>query len=312
MKIISIVIPVYNEEKNLIFLYEELKKSLIDKFSSIELIFVDDGSTDQSLNILKKLNKKDKRIKIIEFTKNFGQTAAFDAGIKKAKGQIIVTLDADLQNDPEDIPKLLSELDKGFDVVCGWRVVRQDKFEKRMFSFFANLLRRKLTGEKIHDSGCSLRVYKKHVFDGVDLYGEMHRFIPAILSLKGYKIGEIMVKHRKRKYGKSKYGFLRLPKGLFDLIFIVFLLRFSAKPLHIFGGIGSFTFFIGFMIGLYLTIIKLFFNATLSNRPLLILSVLLMVLGAQFFIFGILAEILIRIYFKSHSLTPYTIRRELI
>ncbi len=275
-------------------------------------MFIDDGSTDGSLKVLKNLNKKDKRIKILEFTKNFGQTAAFDAGIKSAKGEIIVTLDADLQNDPRDIPKLLAELDKGFDIVCGWRVNRQDKFEKKTFSLLANLLRKKLTGEKIHDSGCSLRAYKKYVFDGVDLYGEMHRFIPAILSLKGYKIGEIPVHHRKRKFGKSKYGFLRLPKGLFDLIFIVFLLRFSTKPLHIFGGIGAVTLFIGFMIGLYLTILKIFFGATLSNRPLLTLSVLLIVLGAQFFIFGILAEILIRIYFKTHSFTSYTIRRKLI
>lgn len=308
MKAISVVIPVYNEEKNLRSLFDEIKGNLKSPLNLSELIFVDDGSSDDSLRVLRSLGIKDKRIKIIEFTRNFGQTAAFDAGIKKAKGEIIVTLDADLQNDSADIPKLLDKLDGGFDVVCGWRADRKDRVEKRLFSFLANLLRRKLTGEDIHDSGCSLRVYKKQVFGGIDLYGEMHRFIPAMLSLKGYKIGEVQVNHRRRKFGKSKYGFTRLIKGLFDLFFIVFLLRFSAKPLHIFGSIGALTFLGGFAAGLYLTVTKVFFGMSLSNRPLLILSVLLMVIGVQFFIFGILAEVLIRIYYKTHSFTPYNIR----
>jgi glycosyltransferase involved in cell wall biosynthesis len=308
MKCLSIVIPVLNEEKNISLLYKELGQIGRKIPYVLELIFVDDGSTDGSVALLKKLQNKDKRVKLVEFTSNFGQTAAFDAGIKMAHGEVIATVDSDLQNDPADIPQLLKKLDSGFDVVCGWRVKREDTLEKRAFSFLANFLRRKLTGETIHDSGCSLRVYKKEVFTGIDLYGEMHRFIPAILTLRGYKIGEVPVHHRKRRFGKSKYGTIRLLKGLLDLLFIVFLLRFSAKPLHIFGTIGVLIFLGGFVTSVYLTILKIFFGVMLSNRPLLTLAVLLMVLGTQFFIFGILAEILIRIYFKTHSFTPYTIR----
>lgn len=309
MKRLSIIIPAYNEEKNIQPLYEELV--LLEKkiHFSLEVIFVDDGSEDKGREIVLKLQRKDKRVKLIEFTKNFGQAAGFDAGIKLAKGEVIATMDADLQNHPLDIPALLEKLNEGYDVVCGWRRKRKDKIGKKLFSFLANVLRRGLTGEKIHDSGCSLRVYKRYVFEGIDLYGEMHRFIPAIFSLKGYKIAEVSVNHRERKYGQSKYGVKRLFKGLFDLFFIVFLLRFSSRPLHVFGSIGALTFITGFVTGSYLAILKIFYGATLSSRPLLTLSVLLMVLGAQFFIFGILAEILIRIYYKTHSMRPYTIKK---
>lgn len=310
MKKLSIVVPVYNEEENLPLLFKEL-----DDFSktisfSLEIIFVDDGSTDGSYNKLEEIRQEDKRVKIIAFTKNFGQSAAIDSGIKVASGDAVVTLDADLQNDPHDIPLLLSELSKGYDVVVGRRKNRQDPLEKRLFSFLANALRRKLTNEMIHDSGCTLRIYKKTVLRDLDLYGEMHRFIPAILSLKGYRITEVPVHHRKRLYGRSKYGIARLVKGFLDLLFVVFLLRYSSRPLHIFGGIGVVTFLLGFVLGLYLSFIKLFYAASLSNRPLLILSVLLMVLGTQFFVFGIMAELLIRIYFKTHLSKPYIIRQQ--
>lgn len=309
MNTLSIIVPVFNEENNLKPLYKEL--ALLKKKIpfSLEFIFVNDGSKDKSREIILKLQKKDKRINLIEFTGNFGQTASFDAGIKMAKGEIIATMDADLQNDPSDIPELLKKLNQGYDVVCGWRKTRKDNLGKKLFSYLANKLRRSLTGEEIHDSGCSLRVYKRHVFEDIDLYGEMHRFIPAILSLKGYKITEVPVGHRERRYGKSKYGVKRLLKGLFDLFFIVFLLKFSSRPLHIFGSLGVVTFATGFLIGGYLTILKMFYGAMLSQRPLLILSVLLIVLGVQFFIFGILAEILIRIYFKTHKMRPYTVRK---
>lgn len=305
---ISVVIPVFNEEKNVASLFEELRQVSTKIPQSFEFIFIDDGSTDLSLAKLKEIKKKDKRVKIIEFTKNFGQTAAFDAGFKKAAGDIVVTIDADLQNDPVDIPLLLKQLNKNFDVAIGWRKKRQDTFSKRFFSTLANFLRKKLTGETIHDSGCSLRAYRREVLKEIDLYGEMHRFIPSILYLMGYKIAEVSVNHRPRKYGKTKYGLSRLFKGLFDLTLVVFLLRFSSRPLHVFGTIGGGTFILGFIMGSYLSFIKFFFGATLSNRPLLILSVLLMVLGVQFFIFGILAEIMIRIYFKTHHIRPYTIK----
>ena len=308
-KFLSIVIPIFDESKNIEPLYKELV--LLEKklHLNLQFIFINDGSTDDSKNRIINLQKNDKIIKIIEFTKNYGQTAAFDAGIKNADGQIIVTIDGDLQNDPSDIPLLLEKLESGFDVVAGWRRERRDPFSKRFFSFWANILRQKLTGETIHDSGCSLRVYRKEVFEGVDLYGEMHRFIPAILSLYGYKIGEVVVKHRPRTQGKSKYSSTRLFKGLLDLLFIVFMLRFASRPLHVFGIFGGLTLMIGLLINIYLASIKIFYGAQLSNRPLLILGVLMMVIGTQFFIFGLLAELLVRIYFKTHRLSPYTIRK---
>lgn len=310
IKSLTIVIPVYNEVRNLRPLYQELD-SLSKKLQfTLEIIFVNDGSTDDSSKQLSEIQRNDKRVKVIELSRNFGQSAALDAGIKQASGEVIATLDADLQNDPADIPRLLAILTSGYDVVVGWRKNRQDPIEKRFFSVLANFLRKKLTGETIHDSGCTLRVYKKETIHDLDLYGELHRFIPAILSWRGYKIAEEEVYHRERLYGKSKYGTGRLIKGFLDLLFVVFLLRYSSRPLHIFGGIGILTFSLGFLIGLYLSFLKLFYAATLSNRPLLILSVLLMVLGVQFFVFGIMAELLIRIYFKTHLLKPYIIRKQ--
>jgi glycosyltransferase involved in cell wall biosynthesis len=292
-KSLTIVVPIYNEKDNLVPLYgefNELKKKLP---FSLEIIFVDDGSNDGSNQL----------------SRNFGQSAALDAGIKQASGEVIATMDADLQNDPLDIPRLMQILSQEYDVVVGWRKERRDPPEKRIFSLLANFLRRKLTGETIHDSGCTLRLYKKEALADLDLYGEMHRFIPAILSWRGYKIAEAEVHHRKRLSGKSKYGTARLIKGFLDLLFVVFLLRYSSRPFHIFGSMGLVIFSLGFIIGGYLSFIKLFYAATLSNRPLLILGVLLMVLGVQFFVFGIMAEILIRIYFKVHSLRPYIIHK---
>lgn len=308
---ISIVVPVYNEQGNIFPLYKELKKALGKLGKQNEIIYVNDGSTDDSCRQIEEIKKKDKSVKLISFYKNFGQTAAFDAGIKRAKGKIIVTIDSDRQNDPKDIIPLVAKLDQGFDAVCGWRKKRHDLFSKRFFSYLANYFRRKLTSDSIHDSGCSLRVYKRKVFSDVDLYGEMHRFIPIILSMKGYKIAELEVTHRTRKVGKSKYGPLRLVKGLLDFMFILFLLRFSSRPLHIFGSIGILTFSLGFAISVYLTFIKLYFGEKLSDRPLLILAVLLIIIGIQFFIFGILAEILIRIYYKTHNLKPYRIKKSI-
>lgn len=307
--VLSVVIPFYNEKDNINNLYGEF--NLLGKSfnNNLEIIFINDGSTDDTLKMLTVLQAKDQRIKLINFAKNFGQTAAFDAGIKLSTAPYIVTMDGDLQNDPGDIPKLLNEIEKGFDVVCGWRKERFDSFSKKIFSLLANFLRKSLTSESIHDSGCSLRIYRKKVFEGTDLYGEMHRFIPAILEMKGFKIGEIEVNHRNRKFGKSKYGFSRLFKGFVDLMFIIFLTKYANRPLHLFGAVGALTFISGFTTGLYLTVLKFLFHESLSNRPLLILSVLLMILGVQFFIFGILAEIMIRIYYKTHQMTPYTVKQ---
>lgn len=310
MTMLSVIVPVFNEEQSLEELYKELVE--VSKHIKIpfEMLFVDDGSTDGSLETLMRLKKEHSQVKIISFTRNFGQTAAFDAGIKEARGNLIVTMDADLQNNPSDIESLLAKLHEGYDVVAGWRRNRKDTFSTKIVSFFGNEWRRMLTGETIHDSGCSLRVYRKEVFTGVDLYGEMHRFIPAILSLRGFRVGEITVHHRERKHGKSKYTIAKVVRGFLDLLFIVFLVKYASRPLQGFGILGIMTFAAGFLIGLYLSFLKIVYGATLSNRPLLSLSILLMVIGVQFFVLGILAEILIRIYFKTHSMTPYTVRNK--
>jgi len=309
---LSIIIPVLNEEKNIGVLYKSIVDSLKKEKLSYEIIFIDDGSTDDSYNLLAKLHKSDKRVKVINFAGNFGQTSAWDAGIKAAKGRYFVTMDSDLQNDPSDIPRLLNAIkNSNYDAISGWRTNRKDSVSKKFFSIFANLLRKAITKEKIHDSGCSLKIYKRECFDNVDLYGEMHRYITGILSLDGLSIGEMKVRHNPRKYGKTKYGAARLLKGSLDLLFVAFMTKYSSKPLHIFGGLGILTFMLGIAIDFYLITLKFVYGQSLVNRPLLILGVLLLILGVQFIFFGILAEVLMRIYYKTHDKKPYVIKRVL-
>ena len=309
---LSIIIPVLNEEKNIEILHKSIANSLKKGKISCEIIFIDDGSTDSSYNILAKLHKKDKKVKVIRFAGNFGQTSAWDAGIKAAKGRYIVTMDSDLQNDPSDIPRMLNAIKNShYDAISGWRANRKDSFSKKFFSIFANFLRKAITGEKIHDSGCSLKIYKRECFDNIDLYGEMHRYITGVLALDGLKIGEIKVSHNPRKHGKTKYGAARLLKGSLDLLFIAFMTKYSSRPLHIFGGLGVLTLMLGIAIDFYLIILKFVYGQSLANRPLLILGVLLLILGVQFIFFGILAEILMRVYYKTHNRKPYIIKRVL-
>lgn len=308
---LSIIIPMFNEEKNISLLYNSLKRVLNKLKKSYEIIFVDDGSIDNSFNILEKIQKKDKTIHIIKFRKNFGQTAAMDAGFREAKGNIIISMDADLQNDPEDIPKLLNKLNEGYDVVCGWRYNRQDSFFKKIFSNIANWFRRLVTGEKIHDSGCSLRIYKRECLNDLDLYGEMHRYIPALLFWKGYKVEEIKIEHHPRKHGETKYSAIRLLKGFLDLLVIKFWMQYSTRPMHLFGSSGILLGFFGFVIGLYLSVLKLVYKESIGNRPLLILSVLLIVLGIQFFVFGLMADIMIKVYYEKHEQQRYNIEKRI-
>ncbi|MFH1321455.1 MAG: glycosyltransferase family 2 protein [Bacteroidota bacterium] len=305
---LSIIIPVFNEEKNLKVLHRSISEVVGKLKLKYELIFVDDGSTDGGLELLRSIKKSDAHVIIISFRKNFGQTSAWDAGIKQSRGKYLVTIDSDLQNDPSDIPRLIDKIKGGFDVVSGWRYERKDKIFKRCFSFFANCVRRVLLKEKIHDSGCSLKIYKKECFEGIDLGGEMHRYITGILSIKGFKVGELKVKHHPRRYGVTKYGVSRLSKGLLDLMMVAFLTRYSSRPIHIFGGLGIMTFLFGFAVGLYLAFTKIMYNASLSNRPLLILSVLLVILGVQFIIFGVIAEVLMKIYNKTHNIQNYCVK----
>jgi glycosyltransferase involved in cell wall biosynthesis len=266
---LSIIIPVYNEEDNIYPLYKELNGVLSTLGWTYEILFVDDGSTDSSFSHLKEIHDKDHAVKIIKFKRNFGQSAAMKAGFDYARGRIIVTMDADLQNDPHDIPALVQKISQGKDdVVCGWRYKRNDSLSKKISSKIANRFRTLLTGEVIHDSGCTLRAYTKESVADIELYGELHRYIPAMLLWKGYNVGEIKTNHRERSFGKTKYNWKRLNKGFLDLIVVAFWQKYSARPIHIFGGMGMIFFGFGLLITLYLVIERLFFGGGLSDRPL--------------------------------------------
>jgi glycosyltransferase involved in cell wall biosynthesis len=276
---------------------------------SYEIIFVDDGSTDSSLAILKRLQAQDAQLKVISFRRNFGQTAAFAAGFDYAQGDVIVTMDADLQNDPADIPRLLAEIDAGNDVVSGWRVDRQDTFvTRRLPSQLANGLISKLTGVKLHDYGCSLKAYRREVLQNIELYGEMHRFIPALASWMGVRVKEIPVNHRARKFGRSKYGIGRTVRVILDLLTVKFLLHYATRPIQVFGLVGLFSLSSGIALSFYLSVLKLFFGEPLRDRPLLLLAVLLILLGVQSIILGLLGELIIRMYHESRGKPIYMIR----
>ncbi len=298
---ISIVVPAYNEAENLPVLHEEITAALKKLGRSYEIIVIDDGSTDDSYKTLLKIQQRDAHLVVIRFRRNFGQTAAMDAGFKQAQGAVIITMDADLQNDPADIGSLLEAMEQEkLDVVSGWRWQRKDPFGKRIVSRFANGVRKMLTGERIHDSGCTLKAFRRECFDGLDLQGEMHRFIPAIMMWRGFKVGEIKTNHRERKFGKTKYGVKRILRGFLDLLVVKFWMQYSASPIRLFGGMGLLMFFLGGVVGAYLTILKLLYQVSLSDRPLLLLAALLMILGVQLIMFGFLADILVKLFFRGH------------
>jgi len=306
---ISVVVPVYNEEDSLPLLYERLKAVMNTLNNSYELIFIDDGSTDKSWEVLSHLRKRDEHLKIIRFTRNFGQTAAMAAGFAQAEGEIVIAMDADLQNDPADIPEFLSKIKEGYDLVSGWRKNRQDDTIKRKIpSKIANWLIGKITGVKIHDYGCSLKAYRSWVIKNISLYGEMHRFIPALAAFIGAKITEIPVRHHPRQFGKTKYGLSRTFKVILDLITVKFLLSYSTKPLHFFGLPGVISTLIGLGICLYLTCLKFFYHVHLAGRPLLLLGILLIFIGIQFISLGLIAELIIRTYHETQKKPIYVIR----
>ncbi len=306
---ISIVVPFYNEEDNIEELYEKLTHVLNDLDVSYELIFIDDGSTDKTHDILMGLFDSDKTVKVIILRKNFGQTAALQAGFDHAKGEVIITMDGDLQHDPEDIPKLLAPLEEGFDIVSGWRKERKDHFLLRRFpSWVANRIMRLLSGVKIHDFGTTFKAYKRDVLEGLRLYGELHRFIPALISRTGVKITEVPIKNVVRQKGKSKYGLSRVRRVLFDLMTVKFIISFIDRPLQFFGLIGFVLGGIGFTIALIMTVGFYFFEWSIrDNLGNLILSVFLMITGIQFIMTGLLAEIISRIYFTTHELRIYSV-----
>lgn len=297
--LISVVIPAFNEEENIDELYERLKM-VLDTLK-FEIIFVDDGSMDGTWEKITALSKVDKKVRGIRFGRNFGQTSALSAGIEMAEGDVIITMDADLQNHPEDIPQLLKEIE-GYDVVSGWRKERKESFiRRRLPSMIANFIIRYLLGVQIHDIGCTLKAYRKNFIKGVPLYGEMHRFIPVFSLWRGAKIKEILVKHSERKRGKSKYGITRTFKVILDIFFLKFMASYSTRPIHFFGVPSIILILAGILTGFYTLYQKYALGVFAHKNPLLLLSVFLFIIGFQFLMIGIIAELLIRIY---HSIPP--------
>lgn len=306
---LSLVVPVYNEAQNLLPLHQEIVESCSKLNNSYELIFVDDGSWDESFVVLKNIQKDDHKVKVIKLRKNFGQTAALSAGFDYARGDIIISLDADLQNDPKDFPLLIQKIQEGYDIVSGWRQKRKDSLlTRRLPSFVGNWLISFFTRIKLHDYGCTLKAFRKEVVKSIRLYGEMHRFIPAIARNMGFQITEVRVNHRPRLYGKSKYRSTRFIRVILDILTVKFLLSYSTRPLQIFGLIGFLTGIIGIILGLYLSYQRLIIKVGISGRPLLLLAILFMVTGLQFITLGLLAEIMVRAYHESVEKKIYIIQ----
>ncbi len=306
---LSVVIPLYNEEENVTPLYEEIIAAVDKEFRDFEIIFINDGSTDNSLVKLYELHDRDSRVKVINLRRNFGQTPAMSAGFKLCTGDIVITMDSDLQNDPADIPMVADKLQEGYDIVNGWRRDRQDKFiTRKLPSFFGNKLISFITKVKLHDYGCALRGFKQEVVKNLSLYGEMHRYLPAIASKFGTKSIEVPVNHRERKFGKSKYGLNRTFRVVLDLITIKYFLTFSHRPLQIFGGFGLLMMLTGFLTGTFLSIEKYINNQAIAGRPLLFFTVLMLFLGFQMITLGLLAEMLAKIYHEGLDKTSYSIR----
>ncbi len=303
-KDLSIVVPLFNEQENVQSLHGKIVQALEKIGKSYEIIFIDDGSSDGTAEKCVGL----KPLKLIKFRKNFGQTAAFDAGFKNAQGKIIITLDGDLQNDPADIPMLLEKMREGYDVVSGWRWQRKDKLTKHLSSRAANFLRKILIHDNIHDSGCSLKAYKKECFKDIDLFGEMHRFIPAVLQLEGFRVGEVKVSHHPRLFGKTKYNWKRGVKGIVDMISVWFWRKYSNRPLHIFGAGGVFLFLTGLAIVIWMFVVKVFFDASLSEKIWPLIGIFFMLVGIQLFVSGLLADILVKNYYKNHGRMNYNIK----
>jgi glycosyltransferase involved in cell wall biosynthesis len=306
---LSLIIPVYNEEKNLPLLFDAVYKALQPLNQKWEAILVDDGSRDRSLDVLREFAKKDKKhIRVVSFRRNFGQTAAIAAGIDHSSGETIVLLDADMQNDPVDIPMLLAKLDEGYDLVSGWRKERKDNALLRTIpSNIANSLISWVTGVHLHDYGCTLKAYRRDALAGFHLYGEMHRFIPVFAHSIGARITEMPVHHHPRKFGKANYGLERTLKVVLDLFTVKFLLSYSSKPIYLFGGAGLILTFIGLADLLYL-FIRRFWHISASTSPLLPIGVMFAIMGFQSLLMGLIAELLVRTYHESQSKPTYTIR----
>lgn len=310
---LSVVIPLYNEEGNILPLYEQLSAALDALGTSYEVIVIDDGSRDASFARLKEVHARDPRWQVIQFRRNFGQTAGVAAGFQQARGDVVVTLDADLQNDPADIGRVLQKLDEGYDIVSGWRVNRKEALlTRRLPSQTANWLISRTTGVSLHDYGCSLKAYRREVVKGVRLYGDLHRFIPALASQMGVRVAEIPVNDRPRLSGQSKYGLSRTFRVFLDLIGVIFLLSYFNRPLRVFGGIGVIVGGVGGLILLYLGYVRVILSQPIGERPLTLLGILMVVLGVQMISTGLIADMVMRTYYESQGKPTYYVREMLV
>lgn len=309
---ISVFLPVYNEEPNLLPLHDKLDKALRALGRSAEIVYVDDGSTDRSLKILREIAQLDSRVRVVALRRNYGQTAAMSAGIDAATGDVLIPMDADLQNDPADIARLLQKLDEGYDVVSGWRKNRKDKMVTRKIpSMLANRLISWIGGVPLHDYGCSLKAYRRESLQDVRLYGEMHRFIPIYAAWAGARVTEIPVEHHARTMGKSKYGLSRTIKVVFDLMTIKFMASYQTKPIYVFGSFGMLAFAISILSGLYALFLKVIHKADFVQTPLPVLCIVMFAVGVQFLLMGLLAEMLVRTYHESQAKAIYSVRERL-
>ncbi|MEK6279738.1 MAG: glycosyltransferase family 2 protein [Acidobacteriota bacterium] len=309
---ISVFLPVYNEEPNLRPLHEKLDHALQELRRSAEIIYVDDGSTDDTLKVLRELARLDPRVRVVALKRNYGQTAAMAAGIDAARGGVLIPMDADMQNDPADIVRLLEKLDEGYDVVSGWRKNRQDKaITRKLPSMIANRLISWIGGVPLHDYGCTLKAYRLESLENVRLYGEMHRFIPILASWEGARVAELPVAHHARTMGKSKYGLSRTFKVVFDLMTIKFMASYQTKPIYIFGTFGMLAFLASLLAAAYAVFLKLFHKADFVQTPLPILAIVMFAVGIQFLLMGLLAEMLVRTYHESQAKSIYAVRERI-
>lgn len=306
---LSIIIPLYNEQDNLSELYQQLIKVLDSVNLGWEIIFIDDGSTDQSIDILEKIyqQKQDYQVKIIQLIKNFGKAYALSAGFASSEGEILITLDADLQDDPIEIPRFLEKIDQGYDLVSGWRHERKDSLDKTMPSKIFNKVVSIFSGLKLHDFNCGLKAYRKKVLDNVTIYGGLYRFLPVFVHRQGFKVGEIKVKHHPRLHGKSKYGGNRLWQGLLDFLTVILLTNYFTRPIHFFGGLGLIAFIIGFIIDFYLLILRILTGSIQGHNPLLMLGTLLIIVGIQLISLGLIGEMMVNFFQQKKK--DYIIKR---
>lgn len=305
---LSIVIPLFNEEESLPELTDKIVSVLQrEKIYDYEIIFIDDGSTDKSFEIIKKLRKNNNRIHCVKFRRNYGKSAALSVGFELAKGKFVITMDADLQDDPEEIPNLLAKIKEGYDLVSGWKKKRFDPLSKTIPSRLFNYVTSIASGVKLHDFNCGLKAYRREVVKSLYVYGEMHRYLPALAHLDGFKVTEIIVQHHPRKYGKTKFGFSRFIYGFLDLLTVLVTAKYMKRPLHFFGSIGTLFLFIGFLVDLYLAIQWFLGDKNLSNRPLLIFGIALIIVGVQFISLGLIGELIIKYNVMNQKNSNYSI-----